>query len=181
MPKGRSLIGETHGRLTVISERQSPDKKYVICECSCSCGGSTTSTRRHDIASGKIQSCGCLRLERLREAAAARLDPNCISKTREYHMHARAKNRAKEKGLEFDIDVSDIIIPDICPLLEIPIILTSDKTDPHNPSLDRRDSRYGYIKGNVWVISKRANTLKNNADLETHQRLTQNMELHGLP
>ena len=32
--------------------------------------------------------------------------------------------------------------------------------------IDRIDSSKGYVKGNVRVISKRANTLKNNATIE---------------
>lgn len=35
-----------------------------------------------------------------------------------------------------------------------------------SPSLDRLDSSKGYVKGNVRVISKRANQLKNNATVE---------------
>lgn len=35
-----------------------------------------------------------------------------------------------------------------------------------SPSLDRIDSSKGYVKGNVRVISARANMLKNNATVE---------------
>lgn len=34
---------------------------------------------------------------------------------------------------------------------------------PCSPSLDRRDPALGYVPGNVWVISNRANTMKNDA------------------
>lgn len=37
------------------------------------------------------------------------------------------------------------------------------------------DSSKGYIKGNVWVVSKRANTIKNNATLEELELLVANL------
>lgn len=65
-----------------------------------------------------------------------------------------AKTRATAKGREFSIELSDIRIPELCPVFHTPMV---------SPSLDRIDSSKGYIKGNVRVISKRANQLKNNA------------------
>ncbi len=72
-------------------------------------------------------------------------------------MYDRCKTRATQKNLEFNIDLSDIIIPEICPIFKKPIKV---------PSLDRIDSSKGYIKGNIRVVENRANTLKNNATLE---------------
>ena len=172
----KSRVGETHGRLTILREYQSPCKKYVACECSCSCGGGTTKTRRHDIVSGKIQSCGCLRKERSVETNKKRFDPNAISKTTEYKMLARAKSRAKKNNLPFNIELADIIIPERCPLLGIKIESTEFRNSPNNPSLDKIIPEKGYIKGNVWVISNRANTLKNDATLTELKTLVENLE-----
>ena len=172
-----SRVGETHGRLTILREYQSPCKRYVNCECSCSCGGSTATTRRHDIVSGKIQSCGCLRKERSVETNKKRFDPNAISKTTEYKMLARAKNRAKKNNLTFNIELADIIIPERCPLLGIKIESTEVRNSPNNPSLDKIIPEKGYIKGNVWVISNRANTLKNDATLTELKTLVENLEM----
>ena len=38
-------------------------------------------------------------------------------------MYSRAKKRALKNNLEFSISISDIVIPDKCPLLEVPFIL----------------------------------------------------------
>lgn len=87
-----------------------------------------------------------------------------------------AKQRAKTKGLEFDIDISDIPLPEKCPLLGIPLNTSFGRATDNSYSIDRIDSSKGYIKGNVWVISKRANTLKGNASLEELSLLVQNLE-----
>ena len=75
---------------------------------------------------------------------------------------ARAKARADEKLLPFNIDESDCAIPTHCPALGIRFSLTtnshSDKTN--SPSLDRIDPARGYVKGNVVVISHLANLIK---------------------
>ena len=78
-----------------------------------------------------------------------------------------AKRRAKKKGLEFDIEVDDIIIPDVCPLLEIAITESPHKhSHEGSPSLDRRDSTRGYTKNNIWVISHKANSAKNSCTID---------------
>lgn len=83
---------------------------------------------------------------------------------RERYLHRHAKARAKKKELEFNIDVEDIIIPDFCPILRVPISKgTMDKKDWNMSTIDRIDNSKGYIKGNVMVISRKANVMKNSA------------------
>ena len=170
------MVGKTFGRLTIEREYQSPCKKYVLCECSCSCGCRTKSTRRNEITSGKTQSCGCIRKERSIEFNKSRFDPNAISKTTEYKMLARAKSRAKKHNLPFNIELDDIVIPEKCPLLGIKIESTEVRNSPNNPSLDKIIPEKGYIKGNVWVISNRANTLKNDASIQELELLVENLK-----
>jgi hypothetical protein len=99
-----------------------------------------------------------------------------IKETRyELLIYKSAKSRAKEKGLEFDIEVSDIIIPEFCPILGIPLI-SSDKITPNTPSIDRRDPTKGYIKGNIAVISQKANRKKSNLTIEETKALLRYME-----
>ncbi len=81
----------------------------------------------------------------------------------------RANQRAKEKGLEFSIGPEDVVTPEVCPILGIKLEIGNQggPTDS-SPSLDRIDSKLGYVKGNVWVISNRANRLKNDGTAEEH-------------
>ena len=78
------------------------------------------------------------------------------------HMLIRARNRATAKGREFSITVDDLYIPETCPLLGVLLSLTDPNT-AYRPSIDRIDSNKGYIPGNVWVVSNRANRLKSDA------------------
>ena len=114
--------------------------------------------------SGKTQSCGCLRTEKVNIKNRERFDPNAVSKSVEYRMLTRAKSRAKQNNIPFNLELTDIIIPETCPLLGILIEIQPKKGyHPNSPSLDKIIPEKGYIKGNVWVISNRANTLKNDA------------------
>jgi hypothetical protein len=89
-------------------------------------------------------------------------------------MVQQAQQRAKKTRAPFAITWEDVVIPALCPLLGIPLLRdTHCKFHPNNPSLDRILPDKGYVPGNVWVISWRANVLKNNATLEEIERLAQ--------
>lgn len=80
-------------------------------------------------------------------------------------MLSSAKQRALAKGLMFDIHYDDIQIPNLCPVLKIPLIPSVDgQYSDNSPSLDRKIPYLGYTKGNVQVISMRANRLKSDAN-----------------
>lgn len=92
-----------------------------------------------------------------------------------------AKQRAKTKGLEFNIDISDIELPKVCPLLGIPLSSSYrevGKTIDNSYSIDRINPNKGYVKGNVWVISYKANRIKNDASLEELELIVKNLKDH---
>lgn len=92
------------------------------------------------------------------------------------HMLNWARKRAKDKGMDFSITKEDINIPDICPVLGIPLFKGEGSRTDNSPSLDRIDNTKGYIKGNVCVISFRANALKNNGTLLEFKAIIEYME-----
>lgn len=77
-----------------------------------------------------------------------------------------AKQRARRHGLEFSIKISDLTLPAVCPVLGIPLCVGNGRVGFNSPSLDRIDNRLGYVRGNVIIVSYRANTIKNDATLE---------------
>jgi len=77
-----------------------------------------------------------------------------------------AKARAEEAGLPFDIEPSDIVLPERCPVLGLELKVGGGRNCPTSPSLDKIVPALGYVKGNVRVISWRANELKGNGTVE---------------
>ena len=76
-----------------------------------------------------------------------------------------ARHRAKKSGVAFSITEADVMIPESCPILGIPLFMGT-RHNPNSPSLDRVDNTLGYVKGNVQVISYRANALKKDASIK---------------
>lgn len=73
-----------------------------------------------------------------------------------------AKWRAKQKGIPFKIKLHDLRIPNVCPYLKTPFI----RNTMYAMSLDQVNPGKGYIKGNVEIISRKANAMKNNASVQ---------------
>lgn len=79
----------------------------------------------------------------------------------------RARRRAREAGMEATIRAADLHWPEYCPVLGVKLLYNNDKGPAgHRASLDRWDNSRGYVPGNVYVISYRANSLKNNAQAD---------------
>ena len=101
---------------------------------------------------------------------------NYKSRPPEQILWEAAKSRATRHKRKFSIDIDDIVIPAVCPILGVAL---HKKGSGHQyaPSLDRIDSAKGYVKGNVQVVSRRANTLKNNGTREEFQAILDWMEV----
>lgn len=100
---------------------------------------------------------------------------------------SNARRRARRAGLEATITVTDIFWPTHCPVLGIELhypARNGESDDPKRPdraSLDRWDNTKGYVPGNVFVISCRANILKSNATHEELKRIAAYAEFGVAP
>lgn len=88
----------------------------------------------------------------------------------------QAKYRAKKSGTEFSITLKDLEIPIVCPVFNIPLRYNPGKRTNNSFSLDRIDNSKGYVKGNVRVISWKANMYKGDLNIEEVENLLKYMK-----
>lgn len=81
------------------------------------------------------------------------------------------KKRARQRKIPFDLEVSDIIIPKLCPILGIELSFGQGKVHNASPSVDRIIPSKGYVKGNCFIISSKANRMKQENTLEDFQKI----------
>lgn len=74
-----------------------------------------------------------------------------------------AKVRARRFGLDFNLQKTDVVVPDLCPVLGMVLKLNVGRQGPDSATLDRIDPVRGYVAGNVIVVSLKANAIKSNA------------------
>lgn len=85
--------------------------------------------------------------------------------------------RAKRDGIEHTLTINDMPdAPSVCPYLGVELTFSLGAGQlPTNASLDRIDSSLGYVKGNVQIISRKANTMKSNATAQELQLFATNI------
>jgi hypothetical protein len=87
-----------------------------------------------------------------------------------------ARKRAEQHGLAFNITEADFIVPEFCPALGLKLECGGANRDAW-PTLDRFLPALGYVRGNVCVISNKANKMKNDGTLEELAALVKWMRL----
>ena len=99
----------------------------------------------------------------------------------EQHMLHNTKANAKRRDIECTLILNDIVIPEKCPYLNIPLTRVVGKGQLlTNASIDRIDSTKGYTLGNIQIISRLANTMKNSATKEQLNIFARNvLKLHA--
>jgi predicted nucleic acid-binding Zn ribbon protein len=90
--------------------------------------------------------------------------------------------KCKKFNIPFNLELSDISVPETCPVLGIKLVWNYGKGagfHDNSPSIDRIDPNGGYVKGNVRIISARANLLKNNAYVEELELILEDLKRIG--
>ena len=95
-----------------------------------------------------------------------------------HHIWTGLKNKSKRLGLPFNLDESDLVEPETCPVLgtKLERVPGRERTD-NSPSVDRLIPSLGYVKGNIVIVSYRANRIKNDATLVELRKVAAYYEL----
>ena len=89
------------------------------------------------------------------------------------------KKNAKKRGSDFSLTKNDLLpAPTHCPVFGVLLEYTGNG-GPNSASFDRSDSSKGYVPGNVVIMSKRANLLKNNATADELQKVVDYLRRHA--
>lgn len=89
-----------------------------------------------------------------------------------------SKYCAKRRNIPFDLKYTDFELPEYCPILGVKLEYSSgDGNSPNHATLDRIDNSKGYEIGNVMIISRLANAMKNEATFDQLQKFIDNYSL----
>jgi len=164
--------------------------------CRCSCGNSKVILGDHLLRKDNkgVRSCNCLRQETITKHGAYL--PNAdINYHIKYSLLQALKDRARRRGYESDLDVTDIPdVPDVCPALGIPILKyrkwsegtgkgKGNNRHDGSPTIDRFNTNLPYLKeykDNLSVISWRANKLKSDASSEEIIMIAEYVQKRGV-
>ena len=85
----------------------------------------------------------------------------------------------RTQGIPFEVEFEDIEWPDYCPVFGILLDYFSEKPrDDASPEFDKVIPELGYVKGNVKIISSRANRIKYNGTMEEHFQIAWYIQEH---
>lgn len=112
----------------------------------------------------------CLSIENKTEQSVARVKRWYAAKTHKEKMLSWAKYRHRNGQYQspFDLTEADLEWPDECPALGIKLRYEaqSDRSADDVPTIDRINSSLGYVRGNVQILSRKANRIKNDGSPE---------------
>lgn len=176
-------IGDTINRLTIIEKYEKKvgkqNKTVAICQCICD-----KKLVKHillsSIVAGKIQSCGCIRDEKVRDRIILmnKTDESSIRSHKRFfqgyeEIHksyiCELKHGATFRNLQFDISIEFLWSLFMnqkrkCKLTGLHISFPKLLKDEQTASVDRINSKIGYIESNIQWVHKHINSMKQDFD-----------------
>lgn len=155
------LIGNSYGRLTVISCVGLNNSKSYVWNCKCSCGNFTDIVTS-SLTQGKTKSCGCIKTEQhAKFIENQKTGYGGISGS----YFAQIRKQAKQRKLSLDVtpqSIWELFITQSkkCALTGVPLTLEYSERKNNTASLDRVDSKLGYFIENVQWVHKDINRMK---------------------
>lgn len=197
MPPARDLTGQKFNSLTALYRDGVSSRGHILWRFACICGTEIIHSGA-TVSKGEKISCGCHKEQKkvtprvcdycggesvkLNEAgyvgnichrcAAVRMKQYLVDNPT-YYLVAAARSRAKKMGMPFNITPEDVSIPEFCPVLGIRLIRGKMGDRDHSPSIDKIIPELGYTKGNVAIMSFRANRFKNDATIEELKKVVE--------
>jgi len=179
------LAGETYGSLTATgkykyerSTKRKKNQKVLYNEVVCICGKKFWHSTFLWKESRQCPKCALKKMSQNNITHG-------LSYTIKMSLWDSAKDRAKTNNLAFNLKIEDIVIPDKCPILGIPLDsrtgMSPNRKPRYNaPSIDRINSKLGYIKSNIIIMSYKANVLKKDGTSEEHLKVAEFLEKMGI-
>lgn len=163
--KQYDIVGKKFGKLIVLNRaiRENSHVSYWLCQCDC---GKQKEIKGRDLVTGNIKSCNCARNERSFIGKPAHNFSGHGDLSGKYW--TQVKRGAIQRNLDFNIKIEDIWDLFLrqnkrCALSGVSIFIDRQK---QTASLDRIDSKKGYLIDNVqWVYSE-LNMMKGVLSLE---------------
>ena len=87
------------------------------------------------------------------------------------HKFTRKKANAIRVGYTWSVVFGDLEWPTHCPILGLELDYFAETRLENSPSFDRIDSSKVYERGNVIIVSWRANRIKNDGTEEEHRKI----------
>ena len=91
-----------------------------------------------------------------------------------YRQFCQRRSEANRHNIPFTIQFEDLAQPTHCPILGLKLNYNwsgPNRRDPAKASLDKLIPSLGYVLGNVYVISWRANRLKSSATIDELEKI----------
>lgn len=90
------------------------------------------------------------------------------------------KRRARTQAVPFDLRKTDLVLPVVCPVFGTTLVYDRNQDFENAASVDRIKPELGYIRGNIAIISLKANMMKQRCtDPEDFRRLAAWLERAG--